>query len=59
MIEVWAQWQSEFMTVLLGDFEEELRRMPKFRDFDSTNSARFPAAGNEHEDIGVEPAGPR
>jgi hypothetical protein len=27
MIVVCAQWQSEVMTVLQGDFEEELRRM--------------------------------
>jgi hypothetical protein len=27
MIVVCAQWQSEIMTVLQGDFEEELRRM--------------------------------
>jgi hypothetical protein len=48
MIVVWEQWQSEFMTVLLGDFEEELRRMPMdqdftrpiFREFDAPSSAR-------------------
>jgi hypothetical protein len=27
------QWQSEFMTVLQGDFEEELRRMSLDRGF--------------------------
>jgi hypothetical protein len=27
MIVVYAQWHSEIMTVLQGDFEEELRRM--------------------------------
>jgi hypothetical protein len=34
MIMVCAQWQSEVMTILQGDFEEELRRMSVVRDFD-------------------------
>jgi hypothetical protein len=34
MIVVCAQWQSEIMTVLQGDFEEELRRMAVDRPFD-------------------------
>jgi hypothetical protein len=33
MIVVCAQWQSEVMTVLQGDFEEELRRMSVDRPF--------------------------
>lgn len=34
MIVVCAQWQSELMTALQGDFEEELRRMSVVRVFD-------------------------
>jgi len=34
MIVVCAQWQIEIMTVLQGDFEEELRRMSVDRPFD-------------------------
>jgi hypothetical protein len=34
MIVVCAQWQSELMTILQGDFEEELRRMSLDRGFD-------------------------
>ncbi len=34
MIVVSAQWQSEVMTVLQGDFEEELRRMSVDRGID-------------------------
>jgi hypothetical protein len=34
MIVVSAQWQSEVMTVLQGDFEEELRRMSVDRGYD-------------------------
>jgi hypothetical protein len=34
MIVVCVQWQSEIMTVLQGDFEEELRRMSVDRPFD-------------------------
>jgi hypothetical protein len=34
MIVVCAQWQSEVMAVLQGDFEEELRRMSVDRSFD-------------------------
>jgi hypothetical protein len=34
MIVVCAQWQSEIMAVLQGDFEEELRRMSVDRSFD-------------------------
>jgi hypothetical protein len=34
MIVVCVQWQSEIMTVLQGDFEEELRRMSVDRAFD-------------------------
>jgi hypothetical protein len=38
MIVVCAQWQSEVMTVLQGDFEEELRRMSVDRAFDRSKS---------------------
>jgi hypothetical protein len=34
MIMVFTQWQSEIMTILQGDFEEELRRMSVNRAFD-------------------------
>jgi len=42
MIVVCAQWQSEVMTVLQGDFEEELRRMSLDRCFDRPAQACLP-----------------
>jgi len=38
MIVVCAQWQSEIMAVLQGDFEEELRRVSVDRAFDRLQS---------------------
>jgi len=37
MIMVYAQWQSEIMTVLQGDFEEEPRGVSVDRAFDRPN----------------------
>jgi hypothetical protein len=57
MIVVCVQWQSEIMTVLQGDFEEELRRMSVDRPFDRPK-LRDPLTTRESPSIGISALSP-